>query len=174
MNTLKHLEKYYEGKGCKCFARSSNECGCHDVDWTPKAVYELRAERDSLQIALEEISNLAKTLKAERDEAREELHDIRLNLGADAEGYTLIHAVCVLQQERDEARADRNCLHDLHNKNAIHFKELLDLCATLRQKRDEAREAFKEMWRSGDAFLPHVDSETINRWRKAAGWEESK
>ena len=42
--------------------------------------------------------------------------------------------------ERDEARVDRNCLHDLHNKNAIHFKELLDLCATLRQKRDEARE----------------------------------
>jgi hypothetical protein len=70
--TLKHLEKYYEGKGCKCFARSSSECGCHDVDWTPKAVYELRAERDSLQIALEEISNLAKTLKAERDEARED------------------------------------------------------------------------------------------------------
>ena len=70
MNTLKHLESYYEGRGCKCEARSSNECGCHDVDWTPKAVYELRAERDSLQIALEEISNLAKTLKNERDEAR--------------------------------------------------------------------------------------------------------
>jgi len=68
---MKHLEKYYEGKGCKCFARSSNECGCHDVDWTPKAVYELRAERDSLQIALEEISNLAKTLKGERDSSRE-------------------------------------------------------------------------------------------------------
>mgnify|MGYP000957535150 CR=1 FL=1 len=67
---MKHLEKYYAGEGCKCFARSSSECGCHDVDWTPKAVYELRAERDSLQIALEEISNLAKTLKNERDEAR--------------------------------------------------------------------------------------------------------
>jgi hypothetical protein len=44
----------------------------------------------------------------------------------------------------------------------------------LERERDEAREAFKEMWRSGDAFLPHVDSETINRWRKAAGWEETK
>ena len=75
--TLKHLESYYEGKGCKCFARSSSECGCHDVDWTPKAVYQLRAERDSLQVALEEISNLAKTLKAERDEAREEAHRFR-------------------------------------------------------------------------------------------------
>ena len=44
----------------------------------------------------------------------------------------------------------------------------------LERERDEARKAFKEMWRSGDAFLPHVDSETINRWRKAAGWEETK
>jgi len=67
---MKHLEKYYVGKGCRCEARSSNECGCNDVDWTPKAVYELRAERDSLQVALGEISNLAKTLKGERDDAR--------------------------------------------------------------------------------------------------------
>ena len=74
---MKHLEKYYEGKGCKCEARSAYECGCHDVDWTPKAVYELRAERDSLQVALEEISNLAKTLKGERDEAREAAHSFR-------------------------------------------------------------------------------------------------
>ena len=50
------------------------------------------------------------------------------------------HVITELILERDEARADRNCLHDLHNKNAIHFKELLDLCATLRQKRDEAME----------------------------------
>ena len=40
----------------------------------------------------------------ERDEAREELHDIRLNLGDDADGYTLLHAVCVIQNERDEMR----------------------------------------------------------------------
>ena len=44
----------------------------------------------------------------------------------------------------------------------------------LERERNEAREVFKEMWRSGDAFLPHVDSETINRWRKVAGWEETK
>ena len=45
------------------------------------------------------------SLERERDEAREELHDIRLNLGEDADGYTLLHAVCVLQNKRDEARA---------------------------------------------------------------------
>jgi hypothetical protein len=49
-----------------------------------------------------------------------------------------------------------------------------DYARKLERERDEAREAFKEMWRSGDAFLPHVDSETINRWRKAAGWEGAK
>ena len=41
------------------------------------------------------------------------------------------------------------------------------------QERDEVREAFKEMWRSGDAFLPCVDAETINRWRKAAGMSKT-
>jgi hypothetical protein len=48
------------------------------------------------------VKNLSRKLERERDEAREELRDIRLNLGADAEGYTLLHAVCVIQNERDE------------------------------------------------------------------------
>jgi hypothetical protein len=48
----------------------------------------------------------------ERDEAREELRDIRLNLGADAEGYTLLHAVCVIQNERDELQ---NLLNKIGN-----------------------------------------------------------
>ena len=61
-------------------------------------------------IWLEKYANLAtehmlaiNKLCNERDEARNELCDIRLNLGEDAEGYTLTHAVCVLQNERDEA-----------------------------------------------------------------------
>ena len=44
----------------------------------------------------------------------------------------------------------------------------------LEQERDEAREALRQIWQSGDAFLPHVDKATTNRWRKAAGWEETK
>jgi hypothetical protein len=56
----------------------------------------------------------AQQLERERDEAREELYDIRLNLGEDAEGYTLIHAVCVLQQERDEAREQAHRFRSLH------------------------------------------------------------
>ena len=53
---------------------------------------------------LDAMADLARKLERERDEARAELHDIRLNLGGDAEGYTLLHAVCVIQNERDEAR----------------------------------------------------------------------
>jgi hypothetical protein len=42
-------------------------------------------------------------------------------------------------------------------------------------ERDEAREALRQIWQSGDAaFLPYIGQETINRWRKAAGWEGLK
>ena len=60
-----------------------------------------------------ELGSAARQLERERDEARAELYDIRLNLGADAEGYTLVHAVCVLQQERDEAREALMKIEDL-------------------------------------------------------------
>lgn len=50
----------------------------------------------------------------------------------------------------------------------------LDFCRKLERERDEARDALRQMWQSGDAFLPYIDEETINRWRKAAGWEETK
>lgn len=49
-----------------------------------------------------------------------------------------------------------------------------DFARKLERERDGAREAMREMWQSGDAFLPHVDPETTTRWRKAAGWEETK
>ena len=64
-------------------------------------------------------AEFARKLERERDEAREELHDIRLNLGADAEGYTLTHAVCVLQQERDDERAGREAYKQLAVKHAL-------------------------------------------------------
>ena len=44
----------------------------------------------------------------------------------------------------------------------------------LERERDAARMALRELWQSVDAFLPHFDSETIARWRKAAGWEGEK
>lgn len=65
-----------------------------------------------------------------------------------------------LERERDEAITRR--------------METIMQCELYEQERDEAREALREIWQSGDAFLPHVDEETITRWRKAAGWEETK
>ena len=62
----------------------------------------------------------------ERDEAREELHDIRLNLGEDADDFTLLHAVCALQNERDSLQ--------------IALEEISNLAKTLKTERDEARE----------------------------------
>jgi hypothetical protein len=64
-------------------------------------------------------AEFARKLERERDKAREELYDIRLNLGADAEGYTLLHAVCVLQQERDDERAGREAYKQLAVKHAL-------------------------------------------------------
>jgi hypothetical protein len=52
--------------------------------------------------------------------------------------------------------------------------DLRILLQRLERERDEAREALRQIWQSGDAFLPYIDGETINRWRKAAGWEETK
>jgi hypothetical protein len=69
------------------------------TDKTPPSNNEMH-----LNLVLQEVAKLAKTLKEERDEARQELNDIRLILGADADGYTLLHAVCAVQNERDEAR----------------------------------------------------------------------
>jgi quinol monooxygenase YgiN len=77
------------------------------------------------------------------------------------------NVLCKTEKERDEAREDAQ-------KSKAYKRVLKITNENLKRERDEAREAFKEMWRSGDAFLPHVDSETINRWRKAAGWEETK
>jgi hypothetical protein len=50
--------------------------------------------------------DIARKIERERDEAREDLNNIRINLGEDADGFTLLHAVCALQNERDEAREE--------------------------------------------------------------------
>ena len=50
-----------DGKGCKCHAHCEHECSC-DADWTPKEVYDLRAD-------------LAQRT-AERDEARREVCEL--------------------------------------------------------------------------------------------------
>jgi septation ring formation regulator EzrA len=77
-----------------------------------------------------DLLNHARKLERERDEAREELYDIRINLGDDAEGYTLLHAVCVMQNERD----------DVMEKYATEATEHMLAINKLCNERDEARE----------------------------------
>lgn len=46
-------KEYYPGKGCKCAAYNADECGCSDVDWTPKEVYILRDKVKLMQAVIE-------------------------------------------------------------------------------------------------------------------------
>jgi len=99
-------------------AKLSNSRGREMSDRpTPDIQAELEMWRDGNIMHQIHREELEKT-ERERDEAREELYDIRLNLGEDAEGYTMIHAVCVLQQERDEAR------EQAHRFRALHYSHL--------------------------------------------------
>ena len=41
-------DRYYPGKGCKCYAHSESECAC-GVDWTDPEVYELREQVKELK-----------------------------------------------------------------------------------------------------------------------------
>lgn len=61
-------------------------------------------------------------------------------------------------------------------KGALHtnWDDLLAHARKLERERDEARDALRQIWQFDDAFLPYIEKETINRWRKAAGWEETK
>ena len=93
-------------------------------------------------------------LELERNEAVNELHNIRLHLGAAADGLTLVHAVCVLQQERDEAREDRE---NSRQSLAFALEEL-----------DEARDA-------AHSFRSLYYAKTgINKGGCAFPWEETK
>ena len=100
-------------------------------------------------------------VKKERDEAQESLKHIT------EYGTEEINASVNLRQKLTHALVD---LDNLQDQRDLAMKVI----KRLEQERDEAREVLREMWASGDAFLPYIDQETITRWRKVAGWEESK
>lgn len=87
-----------------------------------------------------------------------------------------------LEQERDEARellkkalvrGDLALAETKKAKENLFWSDHQDK-REMQRERDEAREVIRQIWQSGDAFLPYIDEETTNRWRKAAGLEETK
>ena len=145
-------DDYFPGKDCHCEARSSYECGCEDADWTPKEVYDLRSARMALKAFAESTANLAKSLKAERDEAREQYnnlateHMLAINKICGERDKTeldeemkfhhrthseLVNANCKMLDSQNDAKqlADRLTALELHSTSEL---------ARLEQERDEA------------------------------------
>jgi hypothetical protein len=73
----KKEEEYYEGKGCLCEARSESECGCSDVDWTPKEVYALRESNQNLRSLVDAQAREIISLYATVSQLREELDSLK-------------------------------------------------------------------------------------------------
>ena len=89
----------------------------------------------------------ARRLESERDEARAEMirwmsiAEWRERTDGDDSGKAMANLI----RQRDEARGQRDRLAELHNKNAIHFNELLELCGMLRKERDKLAKALQNV-----------------------------
>jgi hypothetical protein len=86
-----------------------------------------------------------------------------------------------LERERDESRKSLDEMSKYlaqvtagRDHAETELCKMIDFSKSALGERNEAREALREIWQSGDAFLPYIDEETTNRWRKAAGWKEAK
>ena len=124
----------------------------------------------NLQVALEEISKLAAKLKEERDEAREQIDNIRKMLSESGEAvgngehdYSIIDMIenlikskdyfvrksDSLERERDEARQEiEGCRNKWHCA--------VEIAATAQVERDEARELARQMSESNQVLLADV------------------
>lgn len=122
---------------------------------------EARELLESEKITRNHIIKRSVEVERERDDLQKAVNGLCKNLGVSPANTTLLAVeVLRIQREREEAITRR--------------METIMQCELYEQERDEAREALREIWQSGDAFLPYIDNETTNRWRKAAGWEETK
>jgi len=70
------------------------------------------------------------------------------------------------EREHDEAIADRDILRIDAQREAEHHDRMVGELERVYQERDEARQAFSELWQYADALLPEIDEETLNRWNK--------
>lgn len=113
----------------------------------------------TLKVALEVFTQLANTLKQERDEARELLAksivrgDLALEetkKAKDALHWSDIQDIREMQRERDEARKERDQLKQLLAADSENVDAYLGVCI----ERDEAREALMKI---EDLFIDGTD-----------------
>jgi uncharacterized coiled-coil DUF342 family protein len=146
---------------------------------------QIRIERDEARESLKHITEYGTEEINAAVELRQKLAQALVDLdNMQDQRDPAMKVIKRLEQERDEARGERDKLQVMRkevvaaNKGAkINAQVSNSLAGKLNQaerERDEAREVFWEMWQSGDAFLPYIDQETITRWRKSVGWEETK
>ena len=105
-------------------------------------------------------------LERERDEAREELHDIRLNLGEDADGYTILHAVCALQNERDAAMALSDERYGYWQDSIKEYEYIRSKWRQVTKERDDAQAALMKI---NDICLEYKASATRRGHRGMEG-----
>jgi chromosome segregation ATPase len=123
--------------------------------------YELRDPNGTIWSECKRLQSELTAATEQRDEAREHLREIK------EYGTEEINASVDLRQKLAQALVDLDSMQDQRDLAMKVIKRLECELA-------EAREALRQIWQSGDAFLPYVDEKTTNRWRKAAGWEETK
>lgn len=71
----------------------------------------------------------------------------------------LAYALANALKERDEAL-------ELLESEKITRNHIIKRTVEVEKERDEARQAFSELWQYADALLPEIDEETLNRWNK--------
>ena len=161
--TSEKLKNYIEGEGCKCCARSSSECGCHERNESLEELKPLRQrtpETDDFELNLDDYRHpwkaieFARKLERERDEARTDL-EFRRGLYKVQEQY-----LERMKQERDEAREEIKewktlCLWGGTPEHIHGFiRGQHSRIQHLERERDEAREA---LMRIEDLFLDGTD-----------------
>lgn len=122
--------------------------------------------KDSIK-EYEDMRSKWRQVTKERDEAQSELHDIRLNLGKDAEGYTLLHAVCVLRNERDDAMA-------MSKDMAGKFYRAESKAERYRQERDKAINdivGWKNKWDCAVTMGAKAENERDDAKEESAHWK---
>ena len=99
---------------------------------------------------------VAQRLERERNEAREiaqQMSESNQVLQAEVRDY---------RKTTDKTPPSNNEMH----LNLV-LQEVAKLAKTLKEERDEAREALRELWQTADAYIPQIDEEQTTKWHNA-------